>query len=236
MSLLNIEQINVAYGEVQVLHEISLEVHEQEIVSIVGANSAGKSTLLKTISGLLQMTSGKIEFENQRVDNLPPHDIVERGIIQIPEGRRLFPFLTVQENLEVGAYNSRAASQINQTLQEILELFPILKERKNQLARTLSGGEQQMLAIGRGLMAKPKLLMFDEPSLGLAPLLVKEVFDIIPKVREQGIPVLLVEQNVKHSLSLSDRGYVLENGKIALTGTGQELLENKDIKKAYLGA
>jgi branched-chain amino acid transport system ATP-binding protein len=235
MTLLALSDIDVAYGQVQVLHQVSLTVEANEIIAIVGANSAGKSTLIKTISGLNQPTAGSIQFNGDRIDNLPPHVIVERGVVQIPEGRRLFPFMSVEENLLMGAYNNRAKNSIAQTLNEVLELFPRLKERRTQLGRTLSGGEQQMLAIARGLMAKPKLLMFDEPSLGLAPLLVKEVFRIIPMVREQNIPVLLVEQNVKHSLSICDRGYVLENGRVALAGNGRELLENPNIKKAYLG-
>lgn len=236
MSLLEINNINVFYGQVQVLHDFSLHIDDNEIVVMVGANSAGKSTLIRTISGQNQVTSGDITFAGKRIENLESHEIVETGIVQIPEGRRLFPFMTVEENLLVGAHNSRALPQRNQTLEEVLELFPRLAERRSQLARTMSGGEQQMLAIARGLMAKPKLLMFDEPSLGLAPLLVKEVFKIIPKVREQNIPVLLVEQNVKHSLGLCDRGYVMENGRVVLRGSGEELLNNKDIKKAYLGA
>ena len=236
MSLLEIKNINVFYGQVQVLHDLSLHIDENEIVVIVGANSAGKSTLIRTISGQNQVASGNITFAGKRIENLDSHEIVETGIVQIPEGRRLFPFMTVEENLLVGAYNSRALPDQKQTLEEVLELFPKLAERRTQLARTMSGGEQQMLAIARGLMAKPKLLMFDEPSLGLAPLLVKEVFKIIPKVREQNIPVLLVEQNVKQSLALCDRGYVLENGRVVIKGNGAELLNNKDIKKAYLGA
>ncbi|BBO79900.1 ABC transporter ATP-binding protein [Desulfosarcina ovata subsp. sediminis] len=236
MSLLEINNIDVFYGQVQVLHDLSLSIDDDEIVVIVGANSAGKSTLIRTISGQNPVAAGHIRFGGQAIENRPSHEIVEAGIVQIPEGRRLFPFMTVEENLMLGAYNSRAMPELKQTLQEVLELFPRLAERRHQLARTMSGGEQQMVAIARGLMAKPKLLMFDEPSLGLAPLLVKEVFNIIPKVREQKIPVLLVEQNVKQSLALCDRGYVLENGRMVIQGSGEELLRNKDIKKAYLGA
>lgn len=235
MSLLNVNKINGYYGDVQVLYDVSIKVEENEVVTIVGANGAGKSTLLKNISGLLHPTSGRIDFLNERINHLPAHKIVERGIVQIPEGRKLFPFLSVLENLEIGAYIPRAAKDLKQNLEMVFELFPILKEREKQLARTLSGGEQQMLAIARGLMAKPKLLMFDEPSLGLAPILVNDVFQTIKKVKEQGIPVLLVEQNVKHSLILSDRGYVLENGKIVLEGRKEELLNNPKVKKAYLG-
>jgi len=235
MSLLNVNKINGYYGDVQVLYDVSIKVEENEVVSIVGSNGAGKSTLLKNISGLLHPTSGRIDFLNEQINYLPAYKIVERGIVQIPEGRRLFPFLSILENLEIGAYVPRAAKDLKQSLEMVFELFPILKERRKQLARTLSGGEQQMLAIARGLMAKPKLLMFDEPSLGLAPILVNDVFQTIKKVKEQGIPVLLVEQNVKHSLSLSDRGYVLENGKIVLEGGKEELLNDPEVKKAYLG-
>lgn len=235
MLLLNVNKINGYYGDIQVLYDVSIKVEENEVVSIIGANGAGKSTLLRNISGLLHPVSGRIDFLNEQINSLPAYKIVERGIVQIPEGRKLFPFLSVLENLEIGAYISRAAKDLKQSLETVFELFPILKERKKQLARTLSGGEQQMLAIARGLMAKPKLLMFDEPSLGLAPILINDVFQTIKKIKEQGIPVLLVEQNVKHSLSLSDRGYVLANGKIILEGRREELLNNLEVKKAYLG-
>lgn len=235
MSLLNLNKINGFYGDVQVLYDVSLKVEEGEIVTIVGANGAGKTTLLKIISGLFQPKSGTITFINQRIDNLPSHEIVKKGVVQVPEGRKLFPFLTVLENLEVGAYIPQASKHLKESLKMIFKSFPILSERKNQLARTLSGGEQQMLAIARGLMTKPKLLMLDEPSLGLAPLLVKEVFEIVKTVKQQNIPILLVEQNVKHSLEISNRAYVLENGKIVLEGKGQELLGNEKVKKAYLG-
>lgn len=236
MPLLEINNIDVYYGQVQVLHDLSLHIDDNEVVVIVGANSAGKSTLIRTISGQNPVADGTIRFGGQSIENKESHEIVEAGIVQIPEGRRLFPFMTVEENLLMGAYNTRAMSATKQTLEEVYELFPRLAERRDQLARTMSGGEQQMAAIARGLMAKPKLLMFDEPSLGLAPLLVKEVFTIIPKVREQNIPVLLVEQNVKQSLAICDRGYVLENGRVVLKGSGKDLLDNPEIKKAYLGA
>ena len=235
MLLLNVNKINGYYGDIQVLYDVSIKVEENEVVSIIGANGAGKSTLLRNISGLLHPVSGRIDFLNEQINSLPAYKIVERGIVQIPEGRKLFPFLSVLENLEIGAYISRAAKDLKQSLEIVFELFPILKEREKQLARTLSGGEQQMLAIARGLMTKPKLLMFDEPSLGLAPILINDVFQTIKKIKEQGIPVLLVEQNVKHSLSLSDRGYVLANGKIVLEGRREELLNNLEVKKAYLG-
>ncbi len=235
MALLAIHDLDVFYGQVQALQGVSLEVGANEIVALVGANSAGKTTLIRTISGLLQPRAGQILFADRPLAGVAPHEIVEAGIVQIPEGRRLFPFITVEENLMIGAYNRRARHRLAETLEEVLAVFPRLAERRRQLARTLSGGEQQMLAIARGLMARPRLLMFDEPSLGLAPLLVKEVFNIIPQVRAQNIPVLLVEQNVNHSLKLCDRGYVLENGRVVMEGTGRELLNNPQIKKAYLG-
>ena len=235
MALLAVDDVDVFYGQVQALHGVSLTVGADEIVALIGANSAGKTTLIRTISGLIRPSAGRITFGDRSLDALEPHEIVETGVVQIPEGRRLFPFITVEENLLVGAYNSHARERMAETLDEVMTLFPRLAERRRQLARTLSGGEQQMLAIARGLMSRPKLMMFDEPSLGLAPLLVKEVFNIIPRIRAQNIPVLLVEQNVNHSLRLCDRGYVLENGRVAMEGTGQELLGNPDIKKAYLG-
>jgi branched-chain amino acid transport system ATP-binding protein len=233
--LLEVKRIGVFYGEVQVLWEISLKVGEGEIVSIVGSNAAGKTTTLNTISGILRPTSGEIFFEGVRLDLETPDRIVERGLVQIPEGRRLFPEMTVLENLEIGTYPQRAREKRDQTLKKILDLFPILSDRKKQLANSLSGGEQQMLAIGRGLMAQPRLLMLDEPSLGLAPLIVKKTFEIIKDIRSQGTTILLVEQNVVHSLQIADRGYVLENGRIVLENTGEALLEDKNLKKAYLG-
>ncbi|MGA2527046.1 MAG: ABC transporter ATP-binding protein [Smithellaceae bacterium] len=233
--MLEVKGIGVFYGEVQVLWEISLKVGEGEIVSIVGSNAAGKTTTLNTISGILRPTSGEIFFEGIRLDRETPDRIVERGLVQIPEGRRLFPEMTVLENLEIGTYPQRARGKRDQTLKKILDLFPILSDRKKQLASSLSGGQQQMLAIGRGLMAQPRLLMLDEPSLGLAPLIVKKTFEIIKDIRSQGTTILLVEQNVMHSLQIADRGYVLENGRIVLENTGKALLEDKNLKKAYLG-
>jgi len=235
MSLLEVENIDVFYEDVQAVWGISLHVDEGEVVCIIGANGAGKSTTLNTLSGLQQAGRGTIRFREENIEYAPTQKIVELGVVQIPEARRLFPFMTVQENLEIGAYNRRAQKFKSQTLQEVFDLLPVLKERKNQLARTLSGGEQQMLAIGRGLMAKPVLLMLDEPSLGLAPLLVKTIFDAIRKINEAGTTILLVEQDVQHSLELSHRGYVLENGRVVMEGTGEELLENPHIRKAYLG-
>jgi len=218
-----------------VIFDLSLKVEEGEVVSIIGGNGAGKSTLLRTISGLMQPAKGEITFEGRPIQHLPPEEVVERGIIQVPEGRRLFTLMSVQDNLIVGAYSKRADGQKANTLKEVYTLFPRLNERLAQLAMTLSGGEQQMVAIGRGLMARPKLLMLDEPSLGLAPILIKNIFDTVRKIADQGTTVLLVEQDVKHSLSLSNRGYVLEHGRTVMEGPAQELLENPHIRTAYLG-
>ncbi|MGA8241226.1 MAG: ABC transporter ATP-binding protein [Desulfobacterales bacterium] len=235
MPFLELKNIDVFYGDVQVVFDLSLKVEEGEVVSIIGSNGAGKSTLLKTISGLMAPARGEIFFEGFPTHDQPPEKIVERGIVQVPEGRRLFTLMTVKDNLIVGAYNSRADRQREKTLQEVLGLLPRLKERESQLAMTLSGGEQQMVAIGRGLMARPKLLMLDEPSLGLAPILIRNIFDTVRKIADQGTTVLLVEQDVKNSLGLSDRGYVLEHGRIAMEGTAKELLQDPHIKTAYLG-
>jgi len=210
-------------------------VEEGEIAGVVGGNGAGKSTILKTISGLTPCRSGKIKFSEKIIDPIPPYDRVAMGVVQIPEGRKLFPFMTVLGNLEMGSFNSSARGKEKENLQKVFALFPLLQERKEQVARTLSGGEQQMLAIGRGLMAEPKLMMMDEPSLGLAPIVVKTIFETVRTIHQQGITVLLVEQNVKQCLDLSNRGYVLENGRIVLEGSGQELLKNEHLRKAYLG-
>jgi branched-chain amino acid transport system ATP-binding protein len=235
MAFLEVKDIEIFYGDVQVVFNLSLKVEEGEVVSIIGGNGAGKSTLLRTISGLLHPLRGEIFFEDTPIHGAPPEEIVERGIVQVPEGRKLFTLMTVKDNLIVGAFNSRATRQTETTLQEVYNLLPRLKERETQLAMTLSGGEQQMVAIGRGIMAKPKLLMLDEPSLGLAPILIRSIFETVRKIADQGTTVLLVEQDVKHSLSLSDRGYVLEHGRIAMEGSAKELLENPHIKTAYLG-
>jgi branched-chain amino acid transport system ATP-binding protein len=235
MSLLDIKSIDIYYGDVQVVYGVALHIDEGEIISMIGANGAGKSTILKCISGLINTTSGEMYFNNEPIQNIPPEQVVDKGIIQIPEGRRLFTLMTVEENLEVGAFNREADKVKEETLKEVYNLLPRLEERKKQLAITLSGGEQQMLAIGRGLMSKPKLLMLDEPSLGLAPILIRDIFETIKKISEQGVTVLLVEQDVRHSLSMSDRGYVLEHGRIAMEGSGQDLLENPHIRDAYLG-
>jgi branched-chain amino acid transport system ATP-binding protein len=235
MSFLEVKNIDVYYGDVQVIFGISLEIAEGEVVSIIGGNGAGKSTLLRTISGLMHPAKGEIFFEDTAIHTAPPEEIVERGIVQVPEGRRLFTLMSVKDNLIVGAYNSRADQYLNTTIEEVYTLLPRLRERELQLAMTLSGGEQQMVAIGRGLMARPKLLMLDEPSLGLAPILIKDIFQTVQKIAAQGTTVLLVEQDVKHSLSLSDRGYVIEHGRIAMEGPAKDLLDDPHIKTAYLG-
>jgi len=235
MFLLEIDKMNVYHGEVHTLKDISLHINEGELVSIVGSNGSGKSTTINAISGIIEIRSGEIKFLSQRIDHHELHQISRMGIIQIPEGRRLFPSMTVLENLEMGAYSPRVIQMKKQSLEETFSLFPPLEERRDQLANTLSGGEQQMLAIGRGLMARPKLLMLDEPSLGLAPILVKEIFDAISHINKNGTTILLVEQDVQISLSMSTRGYVLENGQIVMEGKGSELLQNPQIKEAYLG-
>jgi branched-chain amino acid transport system ATP-binding protein len=233
--LLKLNGVSAHYGDVQALHGVSFEIQEGEIVSIIGSNGAGKSTTLNTISGILRASSGTIEFLGRRIENLYPHQIVDRGVVQIPEGRLLFPYMSVLENLELGAFNDKARRAKGENIKTVFCLFSILQERMHQLAGTLSGGEQQMLAIARGLMARPKLLMLDEPSLGLAPLLVRQVFETVKAINGQGITVLLVEQNVFHCLSAAARGYVLENGSVVLEGGGQELLGNPQVREAYLG-
>ena len=232
---MEVKKVNLAYGQMQVLKEVSLQVREREIVSLIGANSAGKSSMLNAISGLVPISGGEILFEGKRIDSLPSHEIIENGIIQVPEGRRIFPFMTVKENLEMGSYNRRAREKSRESLQRVYELFPHLAERKDQLGESMSGGEQQMLAVGRALMAGPKILMLDEPSLGLAPIVVGMIFQVLQEVNRQGVTILLVEQNVKESLDISSRGYVLENGRVVLEGAGKDLLENSYLKKAYLG-
>jgi branched-chain amino acid transport system ATP-binding protein len=233
--LLKLTNVSTHYGDVQALRNVSFEIKEGEVVSIIGSNGAGKSTTLNTISGVLRASSGTIEFIGRRTENLYPHQIVDQGIVQIPEGRLLFPYMSVLENLELGAFNGQARKEKEKNLQVVFSLFPVLRERMNQLAGTLSGGEQQMVAIARGLMGSPKLLMLDEPSLGLAPLLVRQVFETVKAINSQGITVLLVEQNVFHALSTSARGYVLENGSVVLEGGGKELLNNPQVREAYLG-
>jgi branched-chain amino acid transport system ATP-binding protein len=233
--MLTVSGINVYYGDLQVLWDVSFEVKEKEIVVLVGANGAGKSTTLRTISALLVPSKGTIEFNGRRIDHLPANKIIEHGIVHVPEARRLFPEMTVEENLIMGSLFGEAKRKRYETMDYVYSLFPRLKERKKQTGGTLSGGEQQMLAVGRGLMSLPKLMMLDEPSLGLAPLLVKDIFNMAKRINEAGVTVLLVEQNVRQTLGMCNRAYVLENGRIALQGTGNELLENKKVKECFLG-
>lgn len=233
--MLEVIHVNTFYGKIQALWGINLKINTAEIVALIGANGAGKSTLLKTISGIIRPSSGSILFLGKRIDNLAPHEIVEMGISHVPEGGHPFPEMTVRENLELGAYPYQSWKQKNDTLKEIFQIFPRLKERQNQLARTLSGGEKQMLAMGRGLMSRPKLCLLDEPSYGLAPKTVLELFQVIKTLRDRGITILLVEQNVKRTLETADRAYVIENGRIALEGKSSELLQNEHVKASYLG-
>lgn len=233
--MLTVHKISVFYGDIQALWEVSFHVREGEIVTLVGSNGAGKTTTLKTISGILPPASGTILFRGEDITRRPTHQIVEKGISLIPEGRRLFPRMSVLENLEMGAYPRRTRRKKNETLGQVFELFPILKERKTQLVGTLSGGEQQMVAIGRGLMALPRLLLIDEPSLGLAPLVVKELFHVIQEINRQGVTVLLVEQNIHQALKIAHRAYILETGRVTLEGKGEELLNHSYVKTAYLG-
>ena len=233
--LLQVKNIDVFYGNLQVLWDISLEVRSGEIVAIAGANGAGKSTLLKTISGVLHPATGSIEFAGKDITRLYPYDIVTLGISQVPEGRQLFPEMTVLENLDIGSYNRDARPQREENLAKVYELFPILEERKNQLAKTLSGGQQQMVAIGRGLMANPKVMIIDEMSLGLSPLIVSELFRVLHEVKDRGITILLVEQNVWQTLHEADRAYVIETGRIVLSGKALDLMDEEDVKNAYFG-
>lgn len=235
MALLEVSQLSVAYGDMLALHDVSLSVHEGEIVTVLGANAAGKTTLLRSISGLLHPRRGALYSNGKAITQLAAHQRVAQGLVQVPEGRLVFPFLSVEDNLVLGAFNSRARQQRQQSLAHVYTMFPRLLERKQQQAGSLSGGEQQMLAIGRGLMALPRLLMLDEPSLGLAPLLVQEVMERIARIRDEGVTVLLVEQNVAQSLRVADRGYVLENGRIAFSGSSEELQASDAIRRAYLG-
>ena len=232
--MLRIEGLRAGYGELEILHGIDLEVHEGEVVALIGANGAGKTTTLKTISGVVRASTGSITFDGQSIHNRQPRQIVSEGLIQVPEGRKLFPELSVRDNLFLGSYR-RGRSEADDTVDEVFELFPLLRERTDQTAGTLSGGEQQMLAIGRALMGKPRLLMLDEPSLGLAPMLVADIFEVVRDLRRRGLTVMLVEQNAVHALQLSDRGYVLENGNVVLEGTGEELLGDDRVRSAYLG-
>ena len=232
--MLAIEKLQVAYGKVQALWDVTLEVPDGEIVALVGANGAGKTTLLKTVSGLLRRQSGSITYDGKHIEEASPPEIVKHGVVQVPEGRKLFPEMAVIDNLLMGAYTI-PQSERPQRLERVYSVFPVLKERQRQIAGTLSGGEQQMVAIGRGMMAGPKLLMLDEPSLGLAPLLVEEVFRVITEINRLGVTVLLVEQNTQHALTLAHKGFVMELGRIALSGSGNELLADSNVRKAYLG-
>lgn len=232
--MLKVDNINVYYGNIHAIKNVSFEVNDGEIVTLIGANGAGKSTTLQTISGLLHSKTGSITFLGEKLDNVPAHKIVSKGLAHVPEGRRVFLQMTVEENLQMGAY-TRQSSEISDGIKDVYKRFPRLEERRKQIAGTLSGGEQQMLAMGRALMSKPKLLMLDEPSMGLSPILVEQIFDIIKELHKAGTTILLVEQNAQMALSIADRAYVLENGKITLSGTGKELMESEEIKKAYLG-
>ncbi len=232
--MLSVEHIQVSYGRVPVLWDVSFTVPTGEIVALVGANGAGKTTTVRTISGLLRPQSGTITFHGERLDGRPSTEIVQRGIVHVPEARRLFPEMSVQENLLMGAYSTPKAGREDR-LEKVFSIFPVVKERRRQEAGTLSGGEQQMVAIGRGLMADPKLLMFDEPSLGLAPILVEEMFRVVREINAGGVTILLIEQNTQHALALAQHAYVLEAGRVALSGSGADLLANEGVRKAYLG-
>jgi len=233
--MLNVEHLSTSYGKIHAVRDISFHVDEGEIVTLIGANGAGKSTTLKTISGLIKPQSGKIIFKGENIAGLPGHVVTAKHIIQVPEGRRIFDRMTVMENLEMGAYLRKDTEDIKKDIDWVFELFPRLKERALQKGGTLSGGEQQMLAMARGLMGKPELLMLDEPSMGLAPVVVETIFAVIQKLQKEGITILLVEQNASLALSIANRGYVMETGEISLTGTGRELLANEEVQKAYLG-
>jgi branched-chain amino acid transport system ATP-binding protein len=234
--LLKVENLSVQYAAFKALEGVSLSVDDGLIVSIVGANGAGKSTLINAISGMIRPKQGRVVFDGETLSTMAPHDVVRRGVVQVPEGRMLFPDLTVFENLLVGGSHKRAKAERSATLEEVYDLFPVLRERHAQLARTLSGGEQQMLAIGRAMMSKPKLLMMDEPSLGLAPIVVQSIFGVIKELKRRGLTILLVEQNIRHSLQIADYAYVLETGRVVLEGTGQEVLADEHTMAAYIGA
>jgi branched-chain amino acid transport system ATP-binding protein len=233
--MLEVRNIDVYYGDVQVIKDISFTVGQGEVVALIGANGAGKSTTLKTISGLLRPKKGEILFEGRPIHDVKPYNLIELGIAHVPEGRRLFPDMSVEENLDMGSLKGEAKERREETKEMVFILFPRLRERRRQHAGTLSGGEQQMVAVGRGLMSRPRLLMFDEPSLGLAPILVREIFDVISRIRAEGTTVLIVEQNVRQTLGIADRAYVLETGKVVMEGSGAELLGNEHVKTAYLG-
>ena len=233
--MLEVKNLSVHYGMIQAVRNVNFKVNEGEIVSLIGANGAGKSTILKTLSGLIHPSEGEIVYLGENIASTSAKKIVEKGLVQVPEGRHVFPGLTVKENLELGAFLRKDNEAIQKDMEDVFERFPILKERKDQDAQTLSGGEQQMLAMGRALMSRPKLLLLDEPSMGLAPIFIREIFKIIQEIQKTGTTVLLIEQNAKMALSISNRAYVLETGSVVLSGTGQELLESDEIQKAYLG-
>jgi len=233
--MLEVEKVSAAYGMVQILWDVSFQIKEKEIVSIIGPNGAGKTTLVKTIMGLLPAKSGSIRFKGEAIEKLLPYEIVKKGITMIPEGREIFPRMTVEENLLLGAYTVSDKSKIKETKERVCQIFPVLKKKEKALAQTLSGGEQQMLVICRSLMSNPQLLILDEPSLGLAPIIVEKVLDTVTKINEDGVTILLVEQNIRDSLNIANRGYVLEEGKIIIEGEGRELLSNSHIKEVYLG-
>ena len=233
--MLRLDHVDGGYGDIQILWDVSIHVEEKEFVVLVGANGAGKTTIMKTISSLIAPSRGKVWFEDQRLDRIAPYRIAEVGIAHVPEGRQLFPEMTVRENLEIGSLTARAKARRKVTMEWVLDLFPRLRERQKQLAGTLSGGEQQMCAIGRGLMSLPKMILFDEPSLGLSPLLTQDIFRLARQIHQEGLTILMVEQNVKQSLAICDRAYVLKNGRIVLEGKGRELLENEEVKEAFLG-
>lgn len=234
-NLLEVKNLSISYGDVPAVKDFSFSVKEQSIVTLLGANAAGKSTTIRALSGILQTQTGEIWFNGEKIDTLAPHLRVERGIVQVPEGRRVFPYMSIYENLLIGAYSKEARKKINTSLEYVYSLFPILKERSKQMAGTLSGGQQQMLAIGRGLMSLPKILMLDEPSLGLAPIIVSQMFDNIKEIQKSGVTILLVEQNVYQSLKVSQYAYVLENGVLVKEGPADILSKDPEVKKAYIG-
>ncbi|MEP7055385.1 MAG: ABC transporter ATP-binding protein [Actinomycetota bacterium] len=234
-NMLEVRDLHVSYGQIEAVKGISFSVAEGEVVTLIGGNGAGKTTTLRTLSGLIRPASGTVHLRGERIDEMPAHDIVNKGMAQSPEGRRIFPRMTIAENLELGAFSRRDRDAIAADIQKVYELFPVLRERRHQAAGTLSGGEQQMLAMGRALMSSPKLLMLDEPSMGLSPIMMQKIFETVKELKSQGTTILLVEQNAQSALALADRGYVIETGRIVLEGTGQELLGNEDVRKAYLG-
>ena len=233
--MLEVENVSSGYGLIQILWDISFKIGEKEIVSIIGPNGAGKTTLVRTIMGLLPAKNGTIRFKGENIENLPPYEIVKKGVTLIPEGREIFPRMTVEENMLLGAYTINDKDAVKESKEKIFQIFPVLRKREKALAQTLSGGEQQMLVIGRSLMSNPELLILDEPSLGLAPIIIAKVLDTLRTINEEGVAVLLVEQNIRDSLNMADRGYVLEEGKIIIEGEGRELLTNDHIKEVYLG-